>query len=74
MAKRRFVSANIAAEILGCTPLNVTVLARRWPEEFAPVIQQHGKSYFLPSVLEKFKKSNRLRPENHPKRPDEIWA
>lgn len=74
MAKRRFVSSNIAAEILGCTPLNVNTLARKWPEEFEPVIRQHGKTYFLPSVLERFKRSNRLQPQKHPQRPDEIWA
>ncbi len=75
MAKRRFISLNLAAEIIGCTPAHVMVLSRRYPVEFAPVIIRHNRIYFLPSLIEKFKKSGRLIPQRHPvPKPDEIWA
>ncbi len=50
-------------------------LACRHPKEFAPVVKKHNRTYFLPAVIERFKKSGKLilSTRGEPK-PDEIWV
>ncbi len=72
-AKKLYVSTTRAAEILDVTPNHVTVLARKYPDEFAPVVLRENVCYFQAKVIEKFKKSGRLQLNHRRPIAKELW-